>query len=191
MNKYNPNIHHRKSIRLKGYDYSQAGLYFITICVQDRKCRFGEIAGVENFQPEMVLNDAGNIADKCWLEIPKHFPNAVLHEYIVMPNHVHGIVELIQTGSPNESVAPVGVQNFEPLPTRNEFRKIIPHSIGSIIRGYKIGVTKWFRNNTDIENVWQRNYYEHIIRDEKSYQRISEYIINNPKNWREDIFFND
>lgn len=191
MNKYNPNIHHRKSIRLKGYDYSQAGLYFITICVQDRKCRFGEIAGVENFQPEMVLNDAGNIADKCWLEIPKHFPNAVLHEYIVMPNHVHGIVELIQTGSSNESVAPVGVQNFEPLPTRNEFRKIIPHSIGSIIRGYKIGVTKWFRNNTDIENVWQRNYYEHIIRDEKSYQRISEYIINNPKNWREDIFFND
>ncbi len=200
MNKYNPNIHHRKSIRLKGYDYSQAGLYFITICVQDRKSLFGKIAGgdnvgVENLQPlhhhqpEMVLNDAGNIADKCWLEIPKHFPNAVLHEYIVMPNHVHGIVELIQTGSPNGSL--VGVQNFEPLPTRNEFRKIIPHSIGSIIRGYKIGVTKWFRNNTDIENVWQRNYYEHIIRDEKSYQRISEYIINNPKNWREDIFFND
>jgi len=197
MNKYNPNIHHRKSIRLKGYDYSQAGLYFITICVQDRKCRFGEIAGVENFQPEMILNDAGKIADECWLEIPKHFPNTVLHEHIVMPNHVHGIVELLQTGSPN-----VGVQNFEPLRSpnelpRNEFQKIIPHSIGSIVRGYKTGVTKWFQNNNvRIENfqpqpIWQRNYYEHIIRDEKSYQRISEYIINNPKNWKEDNFFNE
>ncbi|MDO9339450.1 MAG: transposase [Bacteroidales bacterium] len=202
MNKYNPNIHHRKSIRLKGYDYSQAGLYFITICVQDRKSLFGKIAGgdnvgVEDFQPlhhhqpEMILNDAGKIADECWLEIPKHFPNAVLHEHIVMPNHVHGIVELKQNDDTN-----VGVENFHPPQqsyesSRNEFQKMIPRSIGSIVKGFKIGVTKWFRNNTDIENVWQRNYYEHIIRDEKSYQRISEYIINNPKNWREDIFFND
>ena len=89
MNNYNPNIHHRKSIRLKGYDYTQAGLYFITICVKDRECLFGKI---EN--DEMVLNDNGKIADECWLEIPKHFPDAVLHEHIVMPNHVHGIIEL-------------------------------------------------------------------------------------------------
>ena len=151
---YNPNIHHRKSIRLKGYDYSQAGLYFITICVQDRKWLFGKI---EN--DEMILNDAGKIADECWLEIPKHFPNAVLHEYIVMPNHVHGIVEL-QT---NILMRPVGVENFQPLQSlppnhdqqniefkRNEFQKMIPRSIGSIVKGFKIGVTKWFRNNTDL-----------------------------------------
>ena len=207
MNNYNPNIHHRRSIRLKGYDYSQEGLYFITICVQDRKCLFGEIVvgvenfqpvqspkeslssiGVENFQPpqEMILNDAGKIADECWLGIPEHFPNIVLHEHIVMPNHVHGIVELIKTGP---------IQNFEPR--KNEFQKIIPHSIGSIVKGFKIGVTKWFRNNSvGVENfqplqIWQRNYYEHIIRDEKSYHRISEYIINNPKNWKEDNFFNE
>ena len=200
MNKYNPNIHHRKSIRLKGYDYSQAGLYFITICVQDRKCLFGKIV-----DDEMILNDAGKIADECWLEIPKHFPNAVLHEHIVMPNHVHGIVELIQN-----DVANVGAENFLPLPQnesppnespRNEFQKMIPRSIGSIVKGFKIGVTKWFRNNTNnigVENlplhdkpsqIWQRNYHEHIIRDEQSYQRISEYIINNPKNWKDDKFY--
>ena len=210
MNNYNPNIHHRRSIRLKGYDYSQAGLYFVTICVNNRKCLFGEIVGVQNFEPirlpnesvssdgiqnfeprpryQMILNDAGKTAGECWLEIPKHFQNAVLHEYIIMPNHIHGIIELIQTvSSPNESTSPVGVQNFEPQ--RNQFQKIIPHSIGSIIRGYKIGVTKWFRHNSDIENVWQRNYYEHIIHDETSHQRIADYIQNNPQSWDNDKFY--
>jgi len=179
---YNPNIHHRRSIRLKGYDYSQAGLYFVTICVQDRECLFGKI---EN--EKMILNDAGKIANECWLEIPNHFPNAVLYEHIVMPNHVHGIVELTQN---NIAVVVVGVENFQPLQQRqqHEFQKMIPRSIGSIVKGFKIGVTKWFRNNTDIGKIWQRNYHEHIIRDEQSYKRISEYIINNPKNWKEDNF---
>src|SRR5450759_502937 len=184
MNNYNPNIHHRRSIRLKGYDYSQAGLYFITICVKDREHLFGEIV-----DGKMILNDAGKIADECWLEIPKHFPDSVLHEHIVMPNHVHGIIELSQ-----KNINDIRVENFQSV--QNEFQKIIPHSIGSIIRGYKIGVTKWFRNNTvGAENflpvLWQRNYYEQIIHDEKSYERISEYIINNPKNWKEDNFLNE
>jgi putative transposase len=206
MNNYNPNIHHSRSIRLKGYDYSQEGLYFITICVKDRERLFGKI-----IDRKMNFNDAGKIADECWLEIPKHFPNVVLHEHIVMPNHIHGIIELIKTGSPNdpvpsagaenflplqsqnESGLPIGVQNFESL--RNEFQKIIPHSIGSIVRGYKIGVTKWFRNNNigvqnfEPQSIWQRNYYEHIIRNEQSCQQIADYIINNPKNWQEDNLF--
>ena len=84
---YNPNIHHRKSIRLKGYDYTQAGLYFITICCQNRECLFGNI-----INGEMILNDAGNIANECWLAIPNHFPNVVLHEFVIMPNHIHGII---------------------------------------------------------------------------------------------------
>ena len=208
MNNYNPHIHYRHSIRLKWYDYSQSGLYYITICVQDRKCLFGKIVvGVQNFEPQqrqMVLNDAGKIADNCWLEIPKHFPDAVLHEYIIMPNHVHGIIELIKPGLQCESVVnvgvqniDVGVQNFEPLrqSRKNEYQKIIPHSIGSIVRGFKIGVTKWFRNNNvgvqnfEPQRLWQRNYYECIIRDEKSYHRITEYIINNPENWKKDNFF--
>jgi hypothetical protein len=194
--KYNPQIHHRKSIRLKGYDYSQAGLYFITICCQDRECRFGKI---EN--DKMILNNLGKIADECWLEIPKHFPNVILHEYIVMPNHVHGIIELVN----DDNV--VGVENFQPLQhhnesQRNEFQKMIPRSIGSIVKGFKIGVTKWFRINEDVSlgdgnfqpqqsqrKLWQRNYYEHIIRNEQSYQTISDYIINNPVKWKGDKFY--
>ncbi len=231
---FNPRIHHRRSIRLKGYDYSQAGLYFITICCDDRRCLFGEITiGAENFPPTMKLNDAGKIANECWLQIPEHFPNVILHEYVVMPNHVHGIIELNDvnnviaqnsgeqntgtrnadaqnSGARNVGAQNVGAQNFVPLPPpplppnerisdfepqQNQFQKIIPRSIGSIVRGYKIGVTKWFRNkrmegfeNFQPQRVWQRNYYEHIIRDERSYQNISKYIINNPVNWKEDKF---
>lgn len=156
---------------------------------------FGEID-----QDEMQLNDLGKIANQCWLAIPEHFPNAVLHEYVIMPNHVHGIVEL-KNGGPELTVGgvpTVGVENIQPLPPptaqsskpsrRNEYQKMIPRSIGSIVKGFKIGVTNWCRINTDIENMWQRNYYEHIIRDEISYHRISGYIRNNPKNWNNDKF---
>ena len=174
---YNPNIHKRKSIRLQEYDYSQSGLYFITICTSDRKCLFGQIN-----EQKMVLNEGGDIAEKCWLQIPVHFPNALLHEYIVMPNHVHGIIELSTTR----------VEDIQPLqhtPKQNQFQKIIPHSIGSIVRGFKIGVTQWFRQNSDEHNIWQRNYYEHIIRNQESYQKISAYIVNNPGQWKEDKFY--
>ena len=207
MDNFYPHIRHRKSIRLKGYDYSNPGLYFITICAYDRKCLFGKI---ENSR--IKLNDAGNIAEHCWLDIPRHFPNSILHEHVVMPNHIHGIIELtvgVENFQPlqsqNRPSSCDDIENFQPLqsqnrssscdieniqPLYNEFQKMIPHSISSIVKGFKIGVTKWFRNNKDSENVWQRNYYEHIIRDEKSYQRIKEYILNNPANWSEDDFFN-
>jgi REP element-mobilizing transposase RayT len=152
----------------------------------------------------MVLNDAGEIANCCWLQIPEHFPDVFLHEHIIMPNHVHGIIELTKSPvgvenfqplqSINDSAIIVRVQNFEPRPQnfdpqRNEYQKIISRSIGSIVRGFKIGVTKWFRNNTDIENIWQRNYYEHIIRNEHSYEHIADYIIGNPDKWENDDFF--
>ena len=89
MTKYNPNKHHRKSIRLKGHDYSQAGLYFITICVQDRACLFGKVVN-----GEMKLNDAGVMVKNEWLKLPQRFPNIQLHEFVVMPNHIHGILIL-------------------------------------------------------------------------------------------------
>ena len=189
MNNYNPNIHHRRSIRLKGYDYSQEGLYFITICVQDRKCLFGEIVGVDdvgvqNFEPlnqprqEMILNDAGKIAGECWLEIPEHFPNAILHEHIVMPNHVHGIIEL-------KHVRPSHV-----MAQQNQFSKPIPGSISVIIQQYKSSVTRFVNKNNVSHFRWQSRFYEHIIRNEQSCQQIADYIINNPKNWKEDNFFN-
>lgn len=133
----------------------------------------------------MVLNDAGQVAAKCWQQIPVHFPIAILHEYVIMPDHIHGIIEL-------ETVSPVGVQNIESLRattiTENKFQHIIPRSIGSIIRGFKIGVTKWFRYEAGFSpdmKVWQRNYYDRIIRNEVAYHRIADYIINNPAKWKD------
>jgi len=217
MNRYNPNIHHRKSIRLKGYDYSKAGLYFITICTHNRQCLFGDIV-----DGKMILNEAGKIADACWQDIPNHFPNAILHEYIVMPNHVHGIIELMGVGGVGGVGVVVGAENFLPLPPpppppptpptppptphsrKNEFQKMISCSIGSIVKGFKIGVT--FREDLDEDDqnrifsvpaqknstpkvIWQRNYYEIIIRDKRAYLMISRYIINNPNIWRGDRFY--
>jgi REP element-mobilizing transposase RayT len=193
-NQYTPHIHHRRSIRLKGYDYSQAGLYFITICCAARQCLFGNIA-----DKTLQLNQGGVIAQECWVEIPHHFPNVVLHEYIVMPNHVHGIIEIVFDANT------VGAKNFSPPPptdtdihtsgiTAKNFSPQFTSpskTIGSIVRGYKIGVTKWFRQNTDIHEVWQRNYYEHIIRNEEAYRRIAEYIKHNPAQWQEDQLYND
>ncbi len=189
-NKYTPNKHHRKSIRLKGYDYSQSGLYFVTICCQNMLCLFGKI---EN--ETMILNDSGKIANNCWLDIPNHFPNVILHNHIIMPNHVHGIIELTETTVGAKNISPTNTPNintrakhFSPLQSTP---KGTSKTIGSIVRGFKIGVTKWIRQNTNIYDVWQRNYYEHIIRNDKSYETISEYIINNPINWRKDKFFTE
>lgn len=170
---FDPSIHHRKSIRLKDYDYSKSGLYFITICCKDNACIFGEI-----YNGEMNLNDLGNIAKSCWIQIPDHFPNAILHEFIIMPNHVHGIIELINLDDSKSEMNNV-----------NMFQNMIPKSIGSIIKGFKIGVTKWARANSNIEKVWHRNYYEHIIKNQISYQNISSYIVNNPKKWNDDKFY--
>ncbi|MBK8443155.1 MAG: transposase [Sphingobacteriales bacterium] len=115
MSQYNPNIHHRRSIRLKGYEYSQAGLYFITICCQDRACLFGGVV-----KGEMILNDAGMMVENEWNQLHERFTNIQLHEYIVMPNHFHAILEIVgatlvvaapngETVSPNgETVAPNG-----------------------------------------------------------------------------------
>jgi putative transposase len=187
---YDPLNHNRRSIRLKGFDYSQNGEYFITICTYDREPLFGDVV-----DGEMILNEYGKMAEMFWKEIPLHFPDVELDEFVIMPNHVHGIVVINRAsgfvGVPNIGVS-LGVQNFEPLqeiPQQNLFQKTIPRSIGSIIRGYKTGVTKWFRNNTEIYSVWQRNYYERIIRTDAELNNIREYIINNPSNWGNDEKF--
>lgn len=213
MHHYNPQKHHRRSIRLQGYDYSQEGLYFITICCQNRAYLFGKIV-----DGKMILNDAGLQAETCWQDIPNHFPNAILHEYIIMPNHIHGIIEFVganknspnnnspNNNSPNQTFSDNGndvenndkakdlelvngTKNFSPLP--NATWRSPSKTIGSVIRGFKIGVTKWMRNNTTVANVWQRNYYDHIIRNEQDYERISEYIKNNPILWKEDRFYDN
>jgi len=194
---YDPDKHRRRSIRLEGYDYAQAGAYFVTICTHGRACLFGEVV-----DDRMEWNAAGRAADQCWCDIPTHFPQVALDEFIVMPNHVHGILIMTDPGAANHVGAnnhsppsvgdgantvganTVRANNHSPLQDRTGPR---PHgtsqTIGSIIRGFKIGVTKWMRENTGVGDVWQRNYYESIIRNEESLNRIRQYIMNNPASW--------
>jgi len=172
---YNPKIHHRQSMRLKGRDYSQEGHYFVTICTKNKIECFGEI-----INGKMELSEIGKIVNQCWLEIPKHFPDVTLDEYTIMPNHIHGIIVI----NANDDI--VGTQNFVSLQQTNKFQRVIPRSLGSIIRGFKIGATKWCRNNNHHEFQWQKSFYDHIIRDEKSLDKIREYIRNNPSQWELD-----
>jgi REP-associated tyrosine transposase len=173
----NRNRRRRRSIRLQGFDYSQVGTYFVTICTQERACLFGDV-----LNGDMRLNAAGRIVEQFWLAIPIHFPDVVLDAFVVMPNHVHGIVIIIDRA--------VGAKNFSPLPRKDaEVRtpnRSPSKTIGSIVRGFKIGVTKWFREGRGAEKVWQRNYYEHIVRDEEALSRIRQYIENNPMQWAHD-----
>jgi len=165
---YDPNIHRRRSIRLQGYDYSQAGLYFITLCCYNKSHLFGK---VENDQ--MLLNDAGKIARDEWFKTPEIRPNIALAEFIVMPNHVHGIVVVKYS----EENAQSTIQRLNGT----------SHTIGAIVRGYKSVVTRKISlMSASLTTVWQRNYYEHIIRTDESYHNIANYIINNPANWRSD-----
>lgn len=179
---FDPEKHHRRSIRLKGYDYTQPGAYFITIGTQNRVPLFGEVV-----DGEMRLNDAGRVAERCWRDIPAHFPHVKLDAFVVMPNHVHGILWIV--GMVND----VGAKNFSPLHSSHIsplHPSSLPHgtskTIGSIVRGFKIGVTKWFRQNTSVHTVWQRNCYEHIIRNDESLNRIRQYIAENPLRWHQD-----
>ena len=167
---YDPKIHKRRSIRLRGYDYASAGAYFITICTHRHQCLFGTIVN-----GDLRLNDTGQRAQTCWNLIPDHFPHVRLDAFVVMPNHVHGILFTSENGV-------VRAKNVSPLqPTRT--LQGTSKTIGSIVRGLKIGVTKWARRNTAIQTVWQRNYWEHIIRSEPELAGLREYIANNPARW--------
>jgi REP element-mobilizing transposase RayT len=161
---YNPN-HRRRSIRLKGYNYSQDGLYFITITIQHNQCLFGEIT-----DGQMSLNAAGEMVSDKWKKLPERFPNIELHEFVVMPNHFHGIFEIV--GTP---VAPTTVGKM-----MDAFKSI---TTVEYIRGVQL--SDWLPFDG---KLWQRNYYEHIIRNERSYQNIAEYIINNPVRLRDNLF---
>jgi REP element-mobilizing transposase RayT len=182
--KYNPAIHHRRSIRLKGYDYSQTGMYFVTICAQKHQCLFGKIT-----DGEMVLNECGKIVNDEWQYLKIKYPHVVLHEYVIMPNHFHGIVEIsgnvpVGAGSARpENADDIGADDTG----AGEPRPYVP-TFGNIIGYFKYQTTK--KNDLPVE-LWQRNYHEHIIRNNKSYQYISNYIINNAINWQKDKFYLD
>ena len=198
---YDPELHHRHSIRLKGYDYSQAGAYFITICTSERICLFGKIE-----HGQMILNDVGIIAYNKWWKTTELRKNVELDAFVVMPNHIHGIIIINSSGgfnemnangrgvlhTPNQIQNEMGVCNTpdEKGVCNTPLRPRSPsQTIGAIVRGYKSSVTKQIKPEWGLKTLWQRNYYEHIIRNEQSYQIISEYIINNPLIWLLDKFY--
>ena len=205
---YNSKKHHRRNIRLKGYDYSRAGLYFITICTHNRMNLFGKIQ-----HGKMILNSFGNIIKEEWEKTPSIRKNISLGEYCIMPNHFHGIIEILESNA-------IKKKELGRLKFIATF-KAPSQNIGAIIRGFKgastLKIKNSIRSKGGIESkgelqfvptaptetivitaqtfskksIWQRNYYEHIIKDEKAFQNISKYIMNNPKKWKEDTFYKD
>ena len=137
--RFNPQKHHRRSIRLKNYDYSQPGMYFVTICSGNKEMLFGDVINCN-----MILNESGKYTQKCWRDISKHFSDVRLDEFIIMPNHVHRIICVVEN---DDKICNVGAKCFSPL-HQNEHKFQSPiKTIGSIIRGFKIGVTKYFLKN--------------------------------------------
>jgi len=194
MNKYK-NKYRNTSFRAQWWDYGWNGAYFITICTANREHFFGKI-----INGKMVLSNTGIIVDILWHTIPNHQQNVELGDFVVMPNHIHGILIL---DKPDPGMAGVGTGVVGtghalslPQPTpqdhnesigQNRFQNIGKNTVSSIIGGYKSAVTK-HANRLGLENGWQHLFHDHIIRNEAEYQRISDYIISNPGNWKDDKF---
>ena len=158
----------RKHIRLRNFDYSSENLHFITICTNNRECFFGEI-----LDKKMILSPIGNIANLFWTEIPNHFPHVVLDGYIIMPNHVHGIIRI---GSRH------GMTLFNNKQKKfNKFGKPVPGSVSVIINHYKSAVKRWCNKNGHEKFGWQPRFYDNIINNQKDLERIRNYIISNPE----------
>jgi putative transposase len=182
--------HHRRSIRLQQYDYSQTGFYFITICTHNRFCLFGAIDN-----DTVRYSKQGKIAVACWSAIPDHFFHVELDEFIVMPNHVHGILRIVD----NNDAACWGTgwgtgwgtacRARTTMAAGEKFGIPVAGSIPTVIRSFKSAVTKGIHDMSQLSAknvVWQRNYWEHLIRDEPALHRIRKYIINNPVHWATD-----
>jgi len=220
---YNPIIHQRRSIRLREYDYSRIGLYFVTICVQNHECLFGKID-----DEKMVLSPLGIIANVIWYEIKNHAKNVELHEFVVMPNHIHVIIEItndydlptatitatIDTDIDTDTDT-VGARHALPLqsptqptvqmaaqptvqttmqlppqtqPPHSRFQNQGKNTLSSIVGSYKSAVSK-HAHRLGFDFAWQRNYWEHIIRDDDKHEIITKYIENNPILWETDRFY--
>lgn len=172
--KFDPQKHHRRSIRLKDHDYSQAGAYYVTIDVQNRECLFGRILNYE-----MILNEAGKMIEEQWNALPERFPNVELDSHQVMPNHFHGIIVIVGVIFEHGS-------GTSPAPTKRP-------TLGDIVGAFKSITTNEYIKGVDnnhwprfYKRLWQRDYYDHILRDEEDLNRIRDYIRSNPANWNED-----
>jgi putative transposase len=179
---YNPAIHHRRSIRLQGYDYSQTGAYFITICTQNRECLFGEIT-----DGEMKMNDAGWMIQTIWDEMPIHYRGVETDEFVVMPNHIHGIVVIVGAGP--RACPDDGHPRREGHPQGGAPTLSLPE----VVHRFKTMTTKRYTDRVRKSGwapfpgkLWQRNYWEHIVRNEIELNRIRQYIQYNPVQWELD-----
>ncbi|GBD93135.1 hypothetical protein BMS3Abin05_00718 [bacterium BMS3Abin05] len=173
--KYDSNKHHRRSIRLKGYDYSQAGAYFITICTHNRDYLFGDVVN-----RQMVLNEWGEIIKIEWVKTSQLRANVKLDAFVIMPNHIHGIIVLNNMDDCRDTARRVPT-TAKPHQTE-QFGKPVSGSLPTIVRSYKSAVTKRINDlrQTPGAPVRRRNYYEPIIRNENELSKIREYILNNP-----------
>ena len=189
MSKFDPQKHHRRSIRLPGYDYSQAGAYYVTIVAWQRECLFGEVVNKETPQGgNVVLSKFGLVAKQQWEKLPKRFPNIELGAYMIMPNHMHGIIVITNGRGTAGSLNGLDRESSRRAPTQEQYQKPVKGSIPTMIRSYKSAVS--YRINlmrrTDGIPVWQRNYYEHVIRNETDLQNKTDYVEANPLLWEED-----
>lgn len=183
---YDPDRHHRRSIRLRGYDYALPGAYFVTIVTQGRECLFGNVVN-----GEMRLNDAGRMVERWWLELARKFPTVALDAFVVMPNHIHGIIAIVgadlRVRPADLRVRPdaEGTQDHRgthagvPLPKIIQWFKTM--ITNEYIRHVKNHAWTRFRGR-----LWQRNYHEHIIRTDRLWDKIRRYILENPARWQED-----
>jgi REP element-mobilizing transposase RayT len=192
MKMYDAEKHHRRSVRLRGYDYSQPGEYFVTLCTEEMKALFGCVVN-----GRMELNAFGEIADQEWRQSSIIRHELELDDWVVMPNHVHGIVRIVGPASPHvvgaQGLAPppplpsssVGAQGLVPLrpPTRVPARR--PRSLASFVAGFKSAVTMRINElrGTPIVPVWQKNYHEHVVRNPHELEILRDYIRNNPLRW--------
>ncbi len=204
--KFDPDRHHRRSIRLKGYDYTSAGAYFVTICVQNRECLLGEV-----IEGRVSLSGAGRMVQSIWDALPQYYPGVDIDAFVVMPNHVHGIIVLTE----HERVLDIPTGQAQPIgqargpsagqargpsagqargPAMGQARGPAPTlSLPDVVQRFKSLTTARYRQGVIEENwppfpgrLWQRNYYEHIIRNEAELNSIREYIFYNPDHWVQD-----
>ena len=179
----------RHTIRLPGYDYAQAGGYFVTLLTWHREQTLGQIVS-----SEVQLSKLGKIAASEWLRLESRFPNVKLDEWIIMPNHIHGILMLLPADAvrarltsprhdPEGSASPL-----QRVPQPAQPKGAVPHSLGAILGAYKASVSNKAHHILDNPGIpiWHRNYYEHVIRNEAELQKIREYIHNNPLKWEFD-----
>jgi len=174
----------RKQLRLKKYDYTQEGAYYVTACTRNRECLFGDVR-----DGKMELNEYGKIVKKEWYKTGEIRKNIELDEFTVMPNHIHGVIIVAEEYN-NMGTCNVPLRRA-PQRNREKFGCSVSNSISTIIKLFKASTTKQINQtrNTSKKPIWQRGFYEHVVRDEEDLNRIREYVIYNPMKWEEDKYY--